>query len=334
MNSITNENIYKLIFANYTLKDNKTHFDNISSAKLYPLILKTLSFEYIFTSKRTHITLTKPDYGVSELIALPNNNIIEISNNSIKLWDMNSFQYTKLTEDAISASKLPNGQLVIFAHSGQVQFWNNDFKLIKTITLEGCEGYRKKIFSLSNAILACFAFKDGHDRILIIDCEANTAIKTLDLQLGIINSIVNLSDNRFAACSVNGSINIWDMKDYDCLASFIGEDNSLEIKALLFIEKRNLLISGTIVSLKFWNITNCTPLCVHRIECFITCLLLLPNGYFVSGGRNGNIKIWSSFTFECINELTRTGYFTHSISLLKDYKIVSSSNDEISIWDY
>jgi hypothetical protein len=203
MNSITNENIYKLIFANYTLKDNKTHFDNINSAQLNPLILRTLNFEDIFTSKRTRITLTKPDCGVSELIALPNNNIIEISCESIILWNMNSFEYTRLSDDAVSASKIPNDQLVILTHSGQVQFWNNDFKLIKAITLEGFDGYNK-VFSLCNGNLACIAYKDDHDSIIIINCQANTVIKTLGLKSDLkINSIVNLSNNRFAACSAN-----------------------------------------------------------------------------------------------------------------------------------
>jgi WD40 repeat protein len=334
MNSITNENIYKLIFASYTLKDNKTHFDNINSAQLNPLILRTLNFEDIFTAKRTRITLTEPERGVIELIALPNNNIIEISKNSIILWDMNSFEYTKLTNDAISTTKLPNGQLVILTHSGHIQMWNSDFKLIKTITLEGCEGHRKKVFSLYNGNLACIVSKDGHDRILIIDCKANIIIKNLDLQLGIINLAIDLSGNRIAACSVKGSINIWDLKDNNCLVSFINEAN-FEIKSLLFVEKRNLLVSGTITRLKVWDITNCTPRCIHRIARRSNRLLLLPNGYFASGGVNGGVKIWSLSTFECINELIGTGCFTHSISLLNDYRIVSSSiNGEITIWDY
>jgi WD40 repeat protein len=243
---------------------------------------------------------------------------------------MNSFEYTKLADEAVSASKLPNDQLVILTYSGQVQFWNNDFKLIKTITLEGFDGYNK-VFSLCNGNLACIAYKDDHDRIMIINCQAGTVIKTLGLQSDLINSIVNLSNNRFAACSAN-RINIWDVKDYNCLASFTDRDN-YEIKALLFIEKRNLLISITVISLKVWDVTNCSPRCVHRIECFINCLSLLPNGYFASGGRNKNIKIWSSSTFECINELIGAEHLTHSISMLEDYRIVSSSGGEINI-DY
>jgi WD40 repeat protein len=335
MNGFTNENIIKLVFANYTLKENKTHLDNINSRKLYPLILSTLSFEYIFISKRTYRTLAKPDYGASELIALPDNNIIDISYNSMKLWDMHSYECKwKLTNGAISITRLPNGHLVTFAHSGEIQFWNNNFELIKVITLESCEGYRKKIFSLSNGNLACFAFKDGRDRIIIVDFQSNAVVKTLDLQLGIVNSIVNLSGNRFAACSDNGSINIWGMNDYKFLDCFTGEDN-WDIRDLLFIEKGNLLITGTIISLGFWDVAYSPPQLVHRItDVYANCLLLLPNGYFASGGRNGNVKIWSYTTFQCINELSGSGYLTHSILLLKDYTIVSSSNREISIWDY
>jgi hypothetical protein len=221
MNGFTNENIIKLVFTNYTLKENKSHLDNINSIKLFPPILRILSFEYIFTSKRTYRTITKPDNGTSELISIPDNNIIEISYNSMKLWDMHSYECKwKLNNGAISITRLPNGHLVTFARSGEIQFWNNNFELIKVIALEACEGHRKRIFSLSNGNLACFAFKDDRDRIIIVDCQANTVVKTLDLQLGIIYSIVSLSDNRFTACSDNGSINIWGMNDYKFLDCF------------------------------------------------------------------------------------------------------------------
>jgi WD40 repeat protein len=104
---------------------------------------------------------------------------------------------------------------------------------------------------------------------------------------------------------------------------------------LLFIEKGNLLVTGTIISLGFWDVTYSPPRRIHRItDVFVNCLSLLPNGYFASGGRNGNIKIWGSTTFQCINELFGSGYHILSILLLKDYRIVSSSNSEISIWDY
>jgi WD40 repeat protein len=260
--------------------------------------------------------------------------MIDISYNSMKLWDMHSYECKwKLNNSAISIARLPNSLLVTFAHSGEIQLWNDNFELIKVITLKGCEGYRKKIFSLSNGNLACFALKDGRDRIIIVDCQTNTVVKTLDLQLGIINSIVSLSGNRFAACSDNGSINIWGMNDHKFL-DYFGEDN-WEIKDLLFIEKGNLLVEGTIISLGFWDVTYSPPRRVHRITGVdVNCLLLLPNGYFASASRNGNIKIWSLTTFHCINELFGSGYHTHSILLLKDHRIVTSSNSEISIWDY
>jgi hypothetical protein len=62
-----------------------------------------------------------------------------------------------MTPDYIlSSTKLPNGQLVTFTRSDQIQFWQNDYKNIKKIiTLEGCVGYRKKVFSLANGNLAC-----------------------------------------------------------------------------------------------------------------------------------------------------------------------------------
>jgi hypothetical protein len=69
----------------------------------------------------------------------------------------------------------------------------------------------------------------------------------------------------------------------------------------------------------------------------ISELLLLFDGYFVSSSFNGQIKIWNSDGFECINNTFVLEYDEKidTLLLLKDYRIVSGSfNDEIIIYNY
>jgi WD40 repeat protein len=71
------------------------------------------------------------------------------------------------------------------------------------------------------------------------------------------------------------------------------------------------------------------------------CLLSLPNGYFVSGGVDGNIKIWDLCNYECINTIAQ-GFKVSSIKqsnsvkdgFMKDYRIISCSKDESKIFVY
>jgi WD40 repeat protein len=336
MESFSNENIIKLIFKNYTLREITISLNKLHSNTLSLIIQQIVNYKYIFTSKRKHFTFPDSGYGILNLYELTEGQILGISSTSTKLWDIDSYKCISMaTNNALSSAMLTNGQLVTFTHSGLIQFWHNDRKSIeKTITLEGCVGHRKKVFSLANGNLACSVFKENQDKLLIIDYQTTKVINTLNIQLGFINSIINLSNEKFASCTDKGTINIWDMKDYNCLTSFYADFSA--IKALLFEEKRNLLISGSI-SLKIWDVNYSPPECIlviHDVD-VVHCLLLLPDGYFASSGRHGRVKIWSLDTFHCINKFKQPeGHVDTILLLLKDYRIVSSSGGEIVIWDY
>jgi WD40 repeat protein len=339
MNIFTNENIIKLTFTNYNLKENVTILHKTYNTTLILLNLRTINYESMFTSKRKHKLLTKTNYEASHLVALDNNNIIVISTQAIRFWDMNSYQCIwtiKIDDNIVSSTKLPTGQLVTFTYSGQIQFWDSDYKTIKnTIPLRGCKGQRKQLFNIADGtLLACYVFYDDEDTIMIIDCQTIKVIKILNNELGFIYSIVNLSNNRFASCSGNGYITIWEMKDYKCITSYYAEDDKSAVNALLFVEKKNLLISASKISFKFWDMNQGLPLYVHRIDGVVAYQFLsISNSYFASVGGVGGIKIWCLNTFQCINELTGSPYILSAL-MLKDYRIISSAFMGILIWDY
>jgi WD40 repeat protein len=339
MNDYTNENILKLIFKNYNLKESGSSFDKIYNSTLSSFILSTFNYNSVFTSKRKHEVITNRYCGTNQLVELPNNKMIRISTEEIQFWDMKNHKCMwthKLDHKIISTTQLPSGQLITFTHSGQIQFWSNDYKFIeKTITFEGCIGFRKKIFCLQNGNLICFGYKDDQDRLIILDSQTGGKIKTLSIQLGFVNSIVNLSSDKFAYCCDNGFIDIWGAKDYNCITSFYGEFDKSTIKAMLFVEKKNLLISGSRISLKFWDISHEKPECVHRIGDVIVCqLLMLDNKYFATVGGLRDIRIWSLNNFQCVNELTGCQINACSTVILKDYRIITSSDTKLVVWEY
>jgi WD40 repeat protein len=73
---------------------------------------------------------------------------------------------------------------------------------------------------------------------------------------------------------------------------------------LLFIKQEGLLVSSSEKFIKIWDTKKYQ--CVKTIDAHkgrVTCLLLLPNGYFVSGGEDKKIKIWDLKDYKCINVL-------------------------------
>jgi WD40 repeat protein len=331
MESFSNENIIKLIFKNYILRETTTFFNKINSSILSLIIQQIINYKYIFTSKRKHFSFPDSDYRrIVNLHGVTEGQVLEISPTSTNLWDVNSSQCISMTtNNAPSSAILPNCQLVTYA--GQIQFWQNDYKSTeKIITLEGLSG--KKVFSLAGGKLACVVIKEYREKTLIIDYQTSKIIKTLNIKSGT-NSIISISNEKLATCSQSGALTFWDTKDYHCLAIFQAEEFS-SIEALLFVEKRNLMISGA-SSLKIWDVSF-LPQRIRIIKDvgIVLCLLLLPGGYFASGSRYGHIKIWSLDTFHCVNTFRQPEGDVKMITLLKDYRIISSSDSKIVIWDY
>jgi WD40 repeat protein len=348
MNSLTDENIIKSIFENFTLKGSEYYYNKIYNKELSIAMLhRIINYDNIFAATRKAKIMTKDDKGRFGLSLLPNGSVIEISKKNFKFWDMNNFKSTTLFNDAISTAKLPTDHLVSFAPSGEINIWkienNNNLHFIKTITLpEIYSGYRKNLFCLSNGNLACYVYRYYQDLIFVLDSKSDfKIIKTLNLQPGFINSIVNIS-NLFASGSDNGTINIWESDDYNLLTTINAQEWNVGIKALLAVEKSNLLISGSSKHLKAWYLknvgdgNNISTQCVHSEYASdgVSSLLLLPGGYFILGSNYGFIRIYNLINFQRVKVFEEFESPVNSMLLLRDNRIVASTDSEIMIWDY
>jgi WD40 repeat protein len=76
-------------------------------------------------------------------------------------------------------------------------------------------------------------------------------------------SLANIVNDKFASGNWDGVITIWDINnDYSCNADLFGHDGL--IRALLYIERYNLLLSGSEHYIKVWNLFD--NICVNTIE--------------------------------------------------------------------
>jgi WD40 repeat protein len=166
--------------------------------------------------------------------------------------------------------------------------------------------------------------------ITIIDPSENyKPIKTLE-QSTLVVSLANIGNDEFASGNWDGGISLWDINnDYYCIADLFGHAGP--IRALLYIERCNLLLSGSENYIKVWNLFD--NICVNTIETEASCLTLLKGGYFASSYKN--IKIWDIVEFKCVKILEDDEMQKIECLLsLSDCRLVSTLSDNLIIWNY
>jgi WD40 repeat protein len=119
----------------------------------------------------------------------------------------------------------------------------------------------------------------------------SNALNIKDTGFSMLESLVNLKDNKFACGGYDGQIAIKSIdKDYECVHVLLAHDTS--VTALLFFDKFNLLLSGSFSGvIKVLDMNNYS--CVRTITVWdgsIGCLELLPSGFFASGSDD-HVKI-------------------------------------------
>jgi WD40 repeat protein len=95
-----------------------------------------------------------------------------------------------------------------------------------------------------------------------------------------------------------------------------------------------MLISGSNDGvINIWNESEFN--CIKTIATYkaIYCLLLLANGYFASGGRDG-VKIYNLKDDEIVKHIDECS--TNCLKQLKDNRIISVTRNDgtITIWNY
>jgi WD40 repeat protein len=341
-----NENLLKLIFTNDSLFKIKQTFDKTKNSIICNILLKILSFEKIMRSIK-HSSILVNQEGIVSLSLLPNGDLISMSDNTMHIWDGNTFICTKtITNDDAFKSLiiLSDGNIATSCANGIIKFWDtSDLRCIKTISLT--KKYNlAKLFLLSNNNLACnnlkHIVKDFSEElkvsIIILDHNQDfKIIKRLKEAYG--NSpMANLSGNKFVYACRQGTIKILNMlNNYECLETLTSENETLKA-ALLYIAKKDILLSASLdSSIKVWDVN--AYRCIRTIDGqlnWVFELLLFKNGYFISCSLDGFMKVWDLNSFECVNALESVRNQTSPV-LLKDYRIACIlGENKISAWNY
>jgi WD40 repeat protein len=341
MATLLNENILTLVFNSLRLEYNQL-LKKLNNAAVSKAILRVLNYKSIFKSIGKNKTILKAHNSmIYSLSLLPNDHIVSASwDRTIKIWDINNKTCIKTISDEASVRSVilfPNGYLASCSNKAiKLYDIKDDYKYIKTLNFEKYTLFNK-IIKLSNGNLACTAFSERKQYILILDSNDYKLINTMLEDKGWIYSLIHFNDNKFASGTEYSAINLWDINvsDNKCVASLTGHGH--RVLSLLYFQKENLLLSGSSdQTIKTWDLNNYE--CVRTIQADkyngISSLLLLPNGYFASGSYDHFIKIWQLGDFQCLNSLKDKNTVS-CLLLLKGNRIVSATHDgHLTIWDY
>jgi WD40 repeat protein len=274
--------------------------------------------------------MAKPEKEFLNLALLPNGNIISTSHdNSLKLWNIidNNCILLLATEQFVSSLlMLPENKFAYcFYPNNHINIWemNSNPECIKSVNAhEGCK-YIGKLFLLSDLNIACSAKFDESFRILILDSKNEyNCIQNLSGHALIIETLISLPNDRIVSGSDDQTIKVWDLNQGICLKTLT--EHNHWINSLIFIERDNTLISGSYDnSIKIWEVNGFQCLKTIQVKNRIKNLLLLPGGYFASGGF-GSIEIWDIKNYECINTLKIQGGWVDHLILTKDRRILST----------
>jgi WD40 repeat protein len=337
MTALTNENLIRLIFRNFTLYDLQAEFDKIKNKIINQIRLKILSYDKIFKSMgRSKLILANDNKRIFQPVLLPNGNLLSASDGTILFWDMKSVLIIKTltAEDKIyTFTVLENGNLMAYLYNAKFQVWNNHGEgPTRTIEVTGYNTLSNILF-LSNGDIACIEEHPDDWYSLMILCLKDNYQSSIILDKregGDWENIHQISNNLFYTCSEPDSLKIYDMNnDYEC--TFIIEERlrpSLLIGNFLFVTRVDIVILDIMNEYK----------CLYRLKGHVNCvsdlLYIEKNQFLLSGSTDRTIKVWdASNNYDCIRTIDtggilkflilKNGYF--ATTFLCDYKI--------RIWD-
>jgi len=215
--------------------------------------------------------------------------------------------------------------------------WYKTFKLIKGINFathsfkgSNLNGPHKMAISMD---LCASADRNGIRVYNLVSGEKLYSIKYRSDDSASINIAISgnfLIDSY--STNKSYSINIWDLKTGQSLSSLEGHT-----EAITAIDARdNVIVSGSKSGMiKWWDIqakTTCTQtISVHKG--YMVNSVILCDKYSISAATDGNIKIISLSTFECIKTLSNNGQSVNTLA--SDGTSIFSGGDdkEIKIWN-
>ncbi|MBP9479801.1 MAG: hypothetical protein KBF12_14455, partial [Sebaldella sp.] len=328
--------------------------DNIFSVKLDKELFKTKKVSSSDDKKSIFSVLSDTEWGgkiqftgrISSILAGHTDAIYSLSyspdgkylasgsNNTIKIWDVNTSKETKnfieYNYPILSLSYSPNGK---YLASG-VKVWDvNNGK-----GLEGFLGHRDLVTSVCYSPDGKYlASGSGDKTIKIWDTSSGKEVKTLIGHNSTVWSLCYSPDGKYlASSSLNDTIKIWDVSTGKEVKTLSGHSNN--IYSVSYSPDGKYLASGSgDKTIKIWDVLTgkeIKSLTGHRYG--VRSVSYSPDGkYLASGSDDETIKIWDALTGKEMKSLTVSSSYVRTVCYSPDgkYLAIGSNDGTIKIWE-
>jgi WD40 repeat protein len=345
MAKFINENILKSVFITIPVNERKQTLSITFNTIICKVLTRLITYDEIFkTLGKATTILNKDDTNpINAAALLPNGKILVAHDDgTFKFWDIKQrhcvYSEIKLVVKLILL--LPGEDILTLNKDlNKIQLWrldvNHDYKYMcyKNITSEYEERF-SNILLLPNGNLVCSTLEGLHflDTQVFDYTNNYISFKRLGGHRYIVKASVNLDGNKFATACVD--IRIRDINN-DYHSSKVLRGHNSRIASLFYIEKDKLLLSGSNdCKLIIWDLVSYNQTRVISMFGVVKCFLSLPNQYIALGYRAGVIGFMDLKGFERIHKIDAHDKKLISLMLLEDNKIVSSSVNETTLWEY
>ena len=167
-----------------------------------------------------------------------------------------------------------------------------------------------------------------------LDLKSFRLAGALNTQSGWVSSFIVLKDKRFACCSSEGIIEVFDQTTYDTEMKW--KAHKEPIWNLSLLDDGSIISSSKDTTMKIWSLGPTSYTLVKTLQGHTECVsqsIQIVNSKIVSCSLDKTIKIWDKSSPECLKTLTGHKNEIRTLLQLSNKKqFVSAGADSIRLW--
>lgn len=261
-----------------------------------------------------------------------NGNVLLTIGDSVKLWDLNSFELKKWLpkfNNFIISYKLDGNKIFISFANGVLECWNLDNKS-RIFSIQAHEKIITSIKVITNKYILT-ASKDC--MINMWDYDTGEQIRSFVAHRNKVFRLKMISDSVFASCSEDKTLCIWDIKNERYLRMLVGHQS----KVLNMKYGNDLLVTASFdCTIRYWNVHTGrnTKILKGHTGGIVHLKLFLQENRLVSTSTDKLIFVWDFADGLCLQKFAGHEDFVLDVKLINENFFLSASHDgTVKIWE-
>ena len=277
-------------------------------------------------------SIDEKTFGILNLSYLTQKMISCSSDDTIKVWDLETFECAKTidghSDQVWSLEKVGNNQFLSCSDDQSIKLWDiQTGSCVKTFNDES-EVYCIKIISQNT-----FASGSNADMVKVWNIDNGICTKKLIGHKHSVWDLLVLPNGSLVSCSGDTKIKVWNIDQGVCTKTL---SIHTSIVYCLLLLNNGCLVSGSAdKTIQISDLESGT--CIFTLNGHtgrIFGLQLRQNGDLISASGDKTIKIWDLEMGSCIKTLTGHRGEILTIKSFQDDKLLSGSDDKtIKVWD-